>query len=466
MKHPFYLDPHFQQMFNALDDGIFIADYHGRALWLNHTSTRQIGSGADDVIGRHVTELENEGMFTPSVTNLVLHHQETISKVQTSLNRQLLATGYLIKTEDEDMNYILVHVKDITETVRSSLKLEKAEAVIKHYVEELRRAKKQSFDHDDTDRQLIGNGKKHQEVLDLMERVAKVDATLLIQGETGVGKSLVAKSIHNKSTRTGKPFISLNCSAIPASLLESELFGYKKGAFTGADQKGKPGIVEEADGGTLFLDEIGDLPFNLQPKLLQLLQDKTYMPVGGTKPKEADVRIITATNSDLQQMVADKEFREDLYYRLNVLSIRVPPLRERHEDIQSFVYHYVDHYNEKYNRNCVVSNEVMDILQEYDWPGNVRELENMMERLVITAKSDIILAEDLPEKLSPAVTRAPVSFSYDTPFSLPAYLEEIEKNVMLEALHEYGSTRKAAAAIGMTQSAYMRRVKKYNLTIG
>ncbi|SDI35650.1 sigma-54 interaction domain-containing protein [Natribacillus halophilus] len=465
MNTTFYLDPRFQQMFNCLDDGIFIADHSGKALWLNETSTKQIGASAEQIIGRNVTELEGMKMFTPSVTNIVLQKRETVSQMQTSRNRQLLATGYLLKIEDEDIEYVLVHVKDITETVRSSLKLEKAEAVIKQYVEELRQAKSQRIETNEKSQQLIGKGKKHQEVLDLMERVSTVDATLLILGETGVGKSIVAKNIHDKSERARHPFVQINCSAIPASLLESELFGYKKGAFTGADHKGKTGMVQEAKGGTLLLDEIGDLPFDLQPKLLQLLQEKTYTPIGGTKAEQADIRIIAATNSDLSTMVADKQFREDLYYRLNVLSIQVPPLREREEDIQSFVHHYMDHYNTKYKRNCVMTNEVLDILQDYEWPGNVRELENIMERLVITAKSDVILKEDLPEKLVMTHKKPGSSFSIHGAQSLTEHLENVEKEAITEAINEYGSTRKAADALGITQSAFMRRVRKYEITL-
>ncbi|WP_158737951.1 sigma 54-interacting transcriptional regulator [Alteribacillus sp. YIM 98480] len=221
--------------------------------------------------------------------------------------------------------------------------------------------------------------------------------------------------------------------------------------------------MEEANGGTLFLDEIGELPLSLQPKLLQLLQDKMYLPLGDTVPRSADVRILAATNRDLGAMVTKREFREDLYYRLNVVSIRVPPLRERREDIIPFLSHYMQYYNQKYDRSATLTNEAIDTLQSYDWPGNIRELENMVERMVITSTSDVILKSALPEKI---LSREPFhdpAFSISRNQSLPLYLENIERQAIKKALKEKGSTRKAAADLGMTQSALMRRIKKYNI---
>lgn len=462
MSKKFYEDKHFQHIFNHLKDGIFIADHTGVALWINDTSTRQMGAPRSKVIGKHVTELENNGLFTPSVTKLVLEKKETVTKVQTSKDRQYLATGYLVNIRGEDTKYILVQVKDITETVRASFKLEKAEALIQKYWEELQQIK-ESQNEKVKNSFIIGKSKKHEEMLDLISRVATVDATILLQGETGVGKSMIAKEIHQRSNRPDKPFIQINCGAIPETLLESELFGYKKGAFTGASSGGKIGLVEKADGGTLFLDEIGELPITLQPKLLQLLQNKSFIPIGSTDVKKVDVRIITATNQDLLQMVKEKRFREDLYYRLNVISVQIPALRERKDDILPLIYHYFDLFKAKYRKTSTLSNKLIEYLQNYSWPGNIRELENMVERLVVTAKSNEIETSALSDKVLEEGHHKEGSYSTLKGQSLPNYLASIEKRIIEEAIKEHQSTRKAAQALGLTQSSLMRRLGKYNL---
>ncbi|ONK25198.1 PAS domain S-box protein [Bacillus sp. VT-16-64] len=461
MKKYFFNDRHFHRVFNHLKDGIFIADKNGVALWCNDTSTRQMGAPRSKIIGRHVNDLENNGFFTPSVTKIVLEQKEAVTKVQTSKDRQFLATGYLVKITEEDAEYILVQVKDITETVKNSLKLEKAEALMRKYWEELQEMKKNQH-RDKTSQLIIGNSKSNEELLDLVHRVATVDATILLTGESGVGKSLIAGEIHKHSTRKDKNFVQINCGAIPENLLESELFGYKKGAFTGASHSGKKGLVEKADGGTLFLDEIAELPLSLQPKLLQLVQDKSFIPVGGTELKKVDIRIIAATNQDLPKMVKEKRFREDLYYRLNVISIQIPALRERKEDIPPLVYHYLKRFNDTYMKTSSLDKGVLEYLQNYSWPGNIRELENMIERLIVTAKGDTITVSDLPDKIL-YEEFMDHSIRKLNNQSLPDYLEKIEKRLIEEAKMKYPSTRKAAQSLGLTQSSYLRRLKKYGL---
>ncbi|MEH7107309.1 sigma-54 interaction domain-containing protein [Bacillus sp. JJ1764] len=458
MKKKFYEDEHFSRVFNHLKDGIFIADNNGTALWINDTSSKQMGAPRSKVIGRNVIDLEKAGLFNPSVTKMVIEKKETVTIVQTSKNRQYLATGYLIEIAEEGTKYILVHVKDITETVRASLKLEKAEALLQKYWDELQKIKSRQSG---SEKPVIGKSKKHEEMLDLINRVATVDATILLNGETGVGKSLVASEIHKRSNRADQPFVQINCSAIPENLLESELFGYKKGAFTGANSNGKVGIVEKAHGGTLFLDEIAELPITLQPKLLQLVQEKSFIPVGGTNIKKVDVRIIAATNQNLLEMVQKRRFREDLYYRLNVVSIQIPPLRERKDDILPLVYHYFEQFKLKYGKTSTLSTELLEYLQEYSWPGNIRELENMMERLVVTARSNSIEITDLSNKVIQEVQQR--SHSIINGQSLSDYLEGIEKKMIQDALQEHKSTRKAAHALGITQSSLMRRIRKFNL---
>lgn len=462
MKKHFFNDKHFHHVFNHLNDGVFIADKNGVALWCNDTSTKQIGAPRSEIIGRNVTDLENNGFFTPSVTKIVLEKREVVTKVQTSKGRQFLATGYLVKIKEDNSEYILVQVKDITETVRSSFKLEQAEALMQKYWEELQEIRNRQK----SERQkslVIGKSKNHEEMLNLISRVASVDANILLIGETGVGKSLIAEELHKKSNRSDKPFVQVNCGAIPESLLESELFGYKKGAFTGASTTGKVGLAENADGGTLFLDEIGELPISLQPKLLQLVQNKSFLPIGTTEVKKVDIRIITATNQDLPQMVKEKRFREDLYYRLNVVSIKIPALRERKEDIVLLANHYFELFKDKYQKKVSYTSDVLEYLLNYSWPGNIRELENMIERLIVTAKTDVIDIDDLSDQITQESQGIDHSITSLNGQNLPDYLEKIEKQLIGEAKKEYGSTRKAARALGITQSSYVRRLKKYNL---
>ncbi|MBT2618887.1 MULTISPECIES: sigma-54-dependent Fis family transcriptional regulator [unclassified Bacillus (in: firmicutes)] len=462
MGTKFFEDKHFHHIFNHLKDGIFIADSKGVALWVNDTSTKQMGAPRSKIIGRSVIDLEKAGLFNPSITIDVLERKESVTKVQTSKGRQYLATGYLVRIQEDNTEYILVQVKDITETVKDSFKLEKAEALLQKYWDELQQMK---LNHNEGGKKqlVIGNSKKHKEMFELIGSVASVDVTVLLHGETGVGKSMVAEEIHKKGYRSDKPFVQINCSAIPEALLESELFGYKKGAFTGANSGGKIGLVEKAKGGTLFLDEIGELPLNLQPKLLQLLQNKSFIPIGSTDLKEVDIRIITATNQDLLQMVHEKRFREDLYYRLNVVAIQIPALRERKEDILPLIFNYFDLFKAKYKKTSTLSNELLDSLQNYSWPGNIRELENMMERLVVTAKSNVIEKTALSNKVLEEIQHKESSNISLNGQSLPTYLEQVEQRAIMEAKKEHKSTRKAAQSLGITQSSFMRRLKKYNL---
>lgn len=454
---------HLQQILNSLPDGIFITDKDGVAIWMNDASTKQLGAPREELIGKNVEELEEKGLFTPSVTKDVIKERRPVSKLQESLNRQYLASGKLVTIPTDGTELIVVQVKDITSTVKASLELENAEYLLKKYWDELQQIKKEQLKDKQRD-VIIGTSKEHEKMMTLIDQIAPYDATILLQGETGVGKSFVAKEIHLKSDRSEKPFMHINCAAIPENLLESELFGYKKGAFTGASTAGKKGLVEQANGGTLFLDEIAEIPLTLQSKILQLVQDKTFIPIGGTRLKQVDIRIIAATNEDLLQLIKEKRFREDLYYRLNVVSITIPPLRERQDDILPLLYHYLNIYALKYGKNVTFTEELLHFLQHYDWPGNIRELENMVERLVVTATSQQIDTTALPEKVLqriPDEQRISHTLNGET---LPEYMDRIEKMFIQKAQKEFSSTRAAANFLGLTQSSYMRRLKKYGLT--
>ncbi len=304
---------------------------------------------------------------------------------------------------------------------------------------------------------ILGKSKAIRDLIELIEKVAKTDSTVLILGESGTGKSLVAKTIHYESKRREAPFITVNCASIPENLLEAELFGYEKGAFTGA-YSSKKGKFELANGGTIFLDEIGDMPLSLQAKLLRVLQDKEIEPLGSEKTVKVDVRIIAATNRDLKKLVEEGKFREDLYYRLNVIPIYIPPLRERKEDVPLLIEYYLEEFNRKYGKRVRITKRAMKLLLEYDWPGNVRELANLMERLVI------LNDEEVREDSLPAYMRS-VTRDHEAG-DLPSLIEKTEREKIIEALEKTGYVKsRAAKLLGYTLRQLDYRIKKYRIEI-
>ncbi len=316
-------------------------------------------------------------------------------------------------------------------------------------------------------RSLIGSGPAMQKVYDLMARVAGTKTNVLIGGESGTGKELVARGIHELSERKGKPFIAVNCAAIPENLLESELFGHVRGAFTGAVQN-KPGLFEAADGGTLFLDEIGELPSSLQAKLLRVIQDRTVRRVGGNADTVVDVRLVAATNRDLHAEATAGRFREDLYYRLNVIQIVLPPLRERMEDVPLLVQHFVGKYAREIGReNLVVSEAALARLLAHDFPGNVRELENSIERAVALTRGDRIEADVLPAAVLAQRERAQPSALPPAGVSLDALVDAYERTLLREALsRSMGVKKKAAQLLGISFRSFRYRLEKLGLSDG
>jgi len=319
---------------------------------------------------------------------------------------------------------------------------------------------------------IIGRSKPMLDLFEMIEKVAESSATVLIQGESGTGKELAAQAIHQMSARSGKNFVPINCAAIPDDLLESELFGHVKGSFTGA-YSNRIGRFEMADKGTLFLDEIGDLKPTLQVKLLRVLQTREFEPVGSTKSQKVNVRIIAATNKNLEEMVATREFREDLYYRLSVIPISIPPLRERREDIPLLIHNFLSVFNTEHNYSVKgFSREALDILSNYDWPGNVRELENLVERLVTLNTSGFITPDDLPEKY----LSGSVAVRFTTPclpddeglpqegVCLNTAVDQFENRLILQALERTGGNKKEAAALlNLKRTTLIEKLKKKKL---
>jgi len=316
-------------------------------------------------------------------------------------------------------------------------------------------------------RNLVGASRPMQEVFDLIRKIAPTKANILVLGESGTGKELAAKAIHYNSDRGDKPMVTVNCGAIPSELLESELFGHLKGSFTGAYHD-KRGLFETAHQGTIFLDEIGEMPLHIQVKLLRAIQEKTFKPVGGVKDKSVDVRVIAASNRDLQEAIKQGIFREDLYYRLNVIQIRMPPLRERMDDIPLLVEHFINRFSEEIGKEVSgISEKAMNILREHDWPGNIRELENTIERAISLAYSDTIMPDNLPDKLVSEKSEPPLSSGFSIPeegMEMEKYMEEMEKTLVLEALQRSGGVKKRAAELlGISFRSFRYRLEKLGI---
>lgn len=304
---------------------------------------------------------------------------------------------------------------------------------------------------------IVGDSETILRLNDLVERISEVDSTVLISGESGIGKELVAKTIHRLSARKNKSFIAINCGAIPPTLMESELFGYEKGAFTGAARQGKQGLFEMAQNGTIFLDEISDLPLNTQVKILRVLQEREITRVGGTTSIPIDVRVIAATNVSLYDRVASGEFRKDLFYRLNVIPINIPPLRSHKEDIPVLINHFLHQFNTKFQKNMSVSPQALSKMMAYNWPGNVRELENFIERMVVLNGRSTIGLEDLPVEFQQVkITKIN---------SLREAVEEFEKELISKALAECASVALAAQQLGVDRTTISKKMKKYGLEL-
>ncbi|MDO4870085.1 MAG: sigma 54-interacting transcriptional regulator [Bacillota bacterium] len=382
-----YLDDEF--LFDNIFDLITVSDKDGNLIKTNSAIEKQFGIKRELAVGTNVDDLEKNGILSKSVTKEVLKRGTPYSLVQdTSTGHRLLVTSTPVYDQTGQLYKIFNISKDVTTITALEDKLQEAEELINEYEKQVT--------YMGSNAKKITSNITMQQALNTVMQITAVNSTVLIEGETGVGKDVMARNIHDTSVNKAGPFVKVNCGAIPDSLIESELFGYEKGAFTGALQQGKAGLVASAEGGTLFLDEIGELPLNMQVKLLDLIQTKSYYAIGSVAPRTANIRIIAATNQNLSQMVKSGRFREDLYYRLNVVPLYIPPLRERRSEIPHLVNEFLSAFCNKYNKNKHISREAMALIVNAPWPGNIRELENMIERLVVTSSSQIITPDDLP----------------------------------------------------------------------
>lgn len=446
------------KMLESSYDGIWITDHVGKILFANSANAKLLGVPRSELEGKTTQELQSEGVFQTSAILEALRTRQQISKVcnNPKTNLTVLATATPVFDDGGSIRYIFNNVRDITALNEMRESLQNKDEIIRQQNDQLETMRLRLGVGT-----IVANSKAFNQVVELARRAAAFDgATVLILGESGTGKEVISDLIVNTSPRKDKPYLQINCGAIPENLIESELFGYEKGAFTGADAKGRKGLFEAANGGTVFLDEIGDLPLHMQVKLLRVLQQRRIVRVGGTEPVDLDVRIIAATNKNLKQMVRDGQFREDLYYRLNVVPIVIPPLRERKEDILPLVNHFLTVANRKYHTNKSIYSDTIDTLENYPWPGNVRELENLMENLVITTPGDMIRRENLSERLQTTMENS--IHTEDTELlTLKETVERAEYAAIQRALQKCGSVRKAAAALGVDPSTIVRKQQNY-----
>ncbi len=441
-------------------DGIMLLE-GGRVVSVNSSFTRITGLKGESLLEHHLDKLDGD-------THICLHTIQEVVRLARQLGRSVTSMGrlkhgneiYVTATPVQLGNaedHIIINIRDVTELQRLKEEVSRLMALYLSAPEETRISQI-------TGGEIIAENKVMRGVIDLVARLAQVDSVVLFEGESGTGKEVLARLMHRLSARRKGPFIPVNCGAIPENLFESELFGYAKGAFTGAIKEGKPGLFELAEGGFIFLDEIGEMPLHCQVKLLKVIEDLEVTRVGGVKPTKLNVRVIAATNRNLPKMVREGRFREDLFYRLYVVPVKVPPLRERPEDIFPLAWHFLRHYNAKFGRSKKFSAELVRALECYDWPGNVRELQNVIERMVITTDGDTLEPHYLPPGLykRSGPTDSAVEVRGIVPLSEAR--EEVEKQLIRQAIGMKRSTRQAARLLGVDHSTVVRKLKKYGIS--
>jgi PAS domain S-box-containing protein len=455
----------FQDLTSELDaiidsssDGLWICDADARVIRINPASERINNIKASEVVGKNMRELLEDGFIDRSAALDAITSKTVVSLLQNREGRKLISTGTPVLDASGNVIRVVVSERDITEIDNLQRELEEQEALrdqFQSHMQELRQA-------DMASRHVIARSPLMVKALRQALKVSAVNSTVLILGESGAGKGLIADLIHKNSNRAGKPLIEINCGAIPESLIESELFGYEKGAFTGAQTGGKPGYLELAEGGILFLDEIAELPQSAQVKLLRFLENGRVVRLGGTKERTLDVRILAATHRNLDEMVKEGSFRLDLYYRLNVIPIQVPALRERKDCILPLVRHYMELFGTRNSIRKRLTRAASDALVAYQYPGNVRQLMNICERLVVMTDTDLIDVGDLPAEISSGDGGAG-SRQWSEERSLQETLDSMERTVLQKALEKHGNQMRMAQALGVNQSTIARKLKKHRL---
>lgn len=453
-----------KELLDTISDSIYIVDSEGYLVYGNPAWLQTVEMEAELVLGRHIKDVlwdhsfsahfikqnldtaarrREEEEYGQQLYQQVLDQGHTVTIHVEGEGRYI--TGYPIRLSGEGLTYVLILEQNFSEELRLPLQVV----------------------HDsETGESMIGTSPAMEKVRRLIKEVANTDVTVMIMGETGVGKEVAAGEIQRLSARSHAPFVRINCAAIPGTLLESELFGYETGAFTGAAKGGRAGLLERANHGTILLDEIGELPLSMQPKLLRAIQERVIFRVGGGDPIPIDIRVLAATNRNLYEMVTKKQFREDLYYRLNVIPLHIPPLRERGNDIILLAEDFLRKCNERNGRKKYFTERARRLLLHYNWPGNIRELRNLVDRLVVLGQSSKISEEVVRACLYPEEEDGVSSGPDVGRVSLQEATDQFQKKLIQDALARYGSTYKAAAALGTSQSTLSRKARQLGVDVG
>lgn len=453
----------FKHVVEALDDSIFISDKNGICIYVNPAHQRNTEISPEEVLGKDIHDIVADGsLFTGGATIDVLKTQKKAFRLATVNKTTPPSIGYTVGVPlfaaDGSLHQVVVSSRPV-------LSLQALQEDYEKFLKEINSTNKESiriFSEDNYPlKRLSGSSEALQKIEATIHVAAPTDATILITGESGVGKEVVADEIHRLSNRNRKAFIKVNCASIPANLLESELFGYEQGAFSGAVKNGKPGLFEIANGGTILLDEIGEMSMELQAKLLRAIQNKEIMRVGGIHPIKLDIRFLAATNADLKRKVTEGTFRQDLYYRLNVIPIKVPPLRERIDDLDHLIQYFMDYFAAKHHRTFSFTENQLSMMRRYSWPGNIRELENVIEYLTICASG----ANNVNDKILQGLFDLSQSDETDafSNLTLSTSLENYEKHLIETALCTSESLRDAGAKLGVNASTISRKIKQYGI---
>jgi len=456
------LNVQLEAIFKSSSDGIWLCDGNGKIININEASEKINAIKAKDVIGKNVREIVEEGLVDRSVTLEVLETRRRVSLLQyvKKNNKYLLLTGTPVFDEDGRISLVVVNERDMTQLNIMKEKLAQTRLESQRFKDELAELSLLEL----KEQEIIAKSEEMRQVLRIAVKLAKMEASnILILGETGTGKGLLAKFIHQYSIRKKKPFIQINCAALPETLLEAELFGYEKGAFTGAREHGKIGLFELAHEGTLFLDEIGDLPLSVQAKLLKYLDDHEILRLGGIKPKQVDCTIIAATNRNLQARIRLRKFRQDLFFRLNSFLMQIPPLRARPDDIFELVNHLLDKYNRQYALRRRISASAMEQIKSYSFPGNVRELKNMIKIAVMMSETDSLDDYILRNFKKAVLEQTDYNQEAEGQMSLIEQTGAFEKRLLQNAMTNFKTTREMAGFLGINQSTVVRKMKKHDL---
>lgn len=428
-----------KDLLDYLSDEIFIFNRNSQVIYANKVCEKNYGLAKEQLLGRYSDELFQEQYWTPSLYPEIYQSKEVASSIQTTnTGVELLTTAIPILNDENEVELLITTARELNDYKTETFNIQNETADLENL-------------------EIITHSSVMQDIITMSQKVAKTNSTVLIQGESGTGKGIIANYIHQHSKRKQMPFLTINCAAIPEELLESELFGYTKGAFTGANPSGKKGLLESTMNGTVFLDEIGDISLALQAKLLQVIQEKEFIPIGSNKRKKVDIRFIAATNRHLAKLIETGQFREDLYYRLNVIDFTLPALRERKEDIIPFVYYFLNKFNQEHGTSKLISQECLHVLANYSWPGNIRQLENLMEKLVIIG-DDIIDYHSLPETFH---SKRGAQLPLNELSTMEDAVNQTKQYMIRKSFKKHKSSRKVAADLHISQTTATKLIKEY-----